>query len=601
MNPAAAMRPFVVLTHLAIAAACIWGGMHLASTPPAHGEPAASATSYDQPATQAQTSSPASAPVTVSAGHIPRLRQFLADLDKTDATSLPDAWNKCVIQPASIRNLGQRLLLKRFADTEPEICRSLAGETLWQSEMEYRKLTALMNDPKALSAYIKTQGNRCDLALDNALQRLVEQASEHILGLYEAHDLPQPLIDRLLKNSDRIQSRYPEQILTAALKNMNPEVTRSTLARLHEQDPEAFEAWVAAHGAIGDKFRQEALAESRAFLDQAASDPAAALTTLGEAPGASTVLAEWIARDPAAARDWIATLAASNPLHAARLVKRATEAGDHIPPSPANLTNLASIVSLIPNGEARARAVSNIASQWANIDPDAARSWLHTLPTGKAKSDAIKELATAIHGNASGEQILKQIEAYPGLTRMMTDSYKLNYTRMIAQDPEQGPAYARAIFEHAPEEDKAEQVVDLIRGCYEGANPERARQLAESIPGDNGIAARGTYANQLGDDDPVAAVAYAAGLPEGESRNAVAISLLEKSFERKPAAAIDALGLISPDKHPGACERLLLAIYRSNSTRDRSADAALSARIRTLDIPEKSRDTLLRALAQRQE
>jgi hypothetical protein len=232
----------------------------------------------------------------------------------------------------------------------------------------------------------------------------------------------------------------------------------------------------------------------------------------------------WAAKDAAAALSWIGTTA--SPSERGNMTVWAVDAA-----AKANLPATAALVAQMSDGAVRDKAISSLASVWAEKDPGAALEWIGQLPPGPARNDSLartaevwagKDAAAAAAWAKGVPEGLLPPQAYASIMDTLKKDPAAAY-RWLNELPASGGGRAAEHFIGGWRDEDVATAVALPDGPY------KAQILDKAV---TGILRR----------DPDKALAWALALPNGPEREAVRQTILatEPVAEARPFNALTA-------------------------------------------------------------
>jgi hypothetical protein len=233
----------------------------------------------------------------------------------------------------------------------------------------------------------------------------------------------------------------------------------------------------------------------------------------------------------------------------------------------------AAALTSIPPGNTYDNAVANLASRWAQNDPEAARAWVQQLPEGRKSAErrpadrsTVDEFPTGRSDGVCGPQYVRvgthlharQSRLHLGGTR---PGRRVRLGGADASGCEQRTAMetgmVNGLAQHAPREaatyaarlpagESRDSAVRNVASQWSNVDPASAAAWVSSFP-ETQIkeqAAGQVISNWLR-HDPAAAASWMATLPSGQSRDRVAQTFASQTLRDNPAQATSALELIS--------------------------------------------------------
>lgn len=169
------------------------------------------------------------------------------------------------------------------------------------------------------------------------------------------------------------------------------DIEREILSNLAQRDPDA--ALDAALASASEDARSQGVSD--AFRQLTQKDPESARRRLATLPAGSpeheialtSLTSQWASRDPAAARDWVAGLKGVDQSSAFKALIPAMSQN-----SPALAAETLGTLLQSTSGEASgdlADCAVSIVNQWTRVDPEAAMTWIDSLPAGQSRDDAV--------------------------------------------------------------------------------------------------------------------------------------------------------------------------------------------------------------------
>lgn len=250
----------------------------------------------------------------------------------------------------------------------------------------------------------------------------------------------------------------------------------------------------------GDYNRQQAMQGIVTVL--VTSDPKRALAMLdGMPPGQSranmlsSITAAWMSHDSDAAIAWINSLPAADKSKALQ-----NSCWQLIQEDPAKA---AAFLSSLPANNQTSHQFSNLASQWAQQDFEAARKWVDSLPDGRTKEQAMNGILNSL---------------------AQTD-----------------PVKAASVFGDSVVTNHNSHQVGMIIGEWIKTDQTAALAWLESLDlrGDAQRNVHSQFLNNWVNEDPAAASRYALGIQDEKSREQAISSLIGSWGGRDPQAARD--------------------------------------------------------------
>ncbi|HEX2746404.1 MAG TPA: hypothetical protein VHM91_00285 [Verrucomicrobiales bacterium] len=324
----------------------------------------------------------------------------------------------------------------------------------------------------------------------------------------------------------------------AALSSLPPQTARNAVddvaAQWARNDPDAALAWV---DTLKDSpLHRDALRSTVAVIAQ--QDPEKAQALAASCPAGDrrlvlqSVASAMAESDSKSALSWAGGL--TDPLERQRCLATIASSCGYRDTDAAR-----SALELMPAGTMRTQTFENVLGWMSYMDPNAAKSWADTLK-GDEKTRALQEVAYyfAVENPDAGSQLLADLperrgtsEAWGRIASLKADkdpATALTWAGSLDSEPnrlravtgifsnwsQRSPQAAAAALAGMTNANERREAAGIVAGNWANRSPVEAEQWAQSLKGDDRLAALAAVWQNTADDDPqhaAASLAAAAG------------------------------------------------------------------------------------------
>lgn len=552
------MKPALAVSHLVLAAACLWVGIHMGrGDATVQGQAMPSADNAAKKRTHATV-----AEVLAQGGGDRAQADALIDtVERMELPALPAAWRACLRDESAAGDLCLALIAARFADTPEATLRKALGEAEWPAFDLLRRLHAAGDDPAAIAKALAS--NLGTSSMSKALRRILfhhpSTATDALLNALDSLPRTQLALDLWKSAAMDLAQQDPRRAI-ASLERLSRYDAANVISKTHlpsliyDKDPAAFEDWMARQGRETKKQRDKIISRSSAFNACLMQDPRKAIDMLGDANSDEgyAVLGRYLATDLAGALRWIDERNASPATaFAPYTIANALASLDVWHPSDRQIdipARLAAANALPANG-CRDYALWGIIKTWAASDPEAALA----LALSEPQAISIQQLLSGVF-KGKPSQIAEFLGRHPEYIQKCEgygSHLNIDFIRFLRQDREG----AKELFKRMPLEIQAECYDNFMQnlGTWDR---EGLREFVASLDSEIRPFGHRTFAQTFDNIDD--AIAYAKTLPEAERRTCLG-GVFFDALNRYNITPAEADRLISAE--PDASER---ASLRSN-------------------------------------